>query len=696
MSQRDNKEQKTIKQDLEKAAQLRPTIQSGGLNSYAFAREGHVERDRMAGGNWGRLAASLSSFDSSLSSALLRKADKDINEGAARGAVEFSENPDVEKNMKDWAQVVAADPDKYGSLSPYVRIGYEKARMKANAIAFDADIKEFYNTSNLVNEQDPEKINAAFQKFRSEWIAGKGLDKYEDKLLLAENFTALTARSVAGVMDNHVRQRESQRLEMLEQQVFENMASEVKNLQNIGIGGASLNVPRERRNFVDSVVSRLESYDAQFDKLGIPQSRRMGLVHKFVMGGDFNAATAEAIAKSYSTAGPDGKKLSLINQPGVAHQIRDLKDKEEARAMRKEAQALQREAREQARTHRLALGNGAAYGQDNDDFSYETVVVEKKLCSPADYDTFKKHAVAAYSARSAPVKTPNDSRESAHAYNMLTYKLTTGEAGMGDVLHYSEQGASTESVNKLMDLAKAYEVNAQSGLKESTDFIMKSVIAAKLGISAEEAQGIVNIQNNGGKLTVADHLAAFNEGAAAATEFRDKWETERKNAQREHLPKDVTRDMAQKFVVERNSRDIEQRKQTKQSKELTDIMRGMGGEVQSKQKMVERGPGVLNNWGGAMPAQYSASPAWNRSIQAFNTLMPDYVWEDARGTAIQPKTVTDLITTLHRAQPNATWADFFFVLTGSRPDALNVRSETEARAYLEQYRKNIHKNKEVF
>lgn len=198
-----NKQPRTLRDPLDDRRTLASTIRPGSVYTYDAARPGYVDRPYGAGREMESLAQALSQFDRTLIPYLERRADAAVEKDAATGLDMFTQNPDLEKNRKDWKQLVESDPDTYAPLSPWIQKGYEQARLQALALEYEKLLSDTFTESGLNNEHDPAKLQAFVTDFDKSFRKGANLDSYEDKILLAKNFTLLSARAREGLFSRH-------------------------------------------------------------------------------------------------------------------------------------------------------------------------------------------------------------------------------------------------------------------------------------------------------------------------------------------------------------------------------------------------------------------------------------------------------------------------------------------------------------
>lgn len=237
MAQQSRSSQPTIRQDLQRSPALNPGIRASGLYSYTEARPSYIDRDRTVGANMEILARSLSRLDSSLVPALERINDRNIERAVTQGAELYAQNADLDKNKKNWKDFVEKNPQD-SPYNPWLQIGYEQARLKALAVDEAKAMEDAFVQSGMVNETDQKKVKAWMDDFTIQFRKDNFLDTYEDKLTLAENFSANEFKTKAGMMAKHsqyvARQNESRAM----QQFSELAAKQIDAVFDPSLGGS--------------------------------------------------------------------------------------------------------------------------------------------------------------------------------------------------------------------------------------------------------------------------------------------------------------------------------------------------------------------------------------------------------------------------------------------------------------------------
>lgn len=295
--------------------------------TYDNARPAYAERPYGAGNEMESLARSLSQFDRSLGGFLEQRLDKQIEEGVAQGMVLFSENPDDNKNMKDWKALTESDPDKYAALNPYVKKGYEQARLKSLGLDYEKSLNDAFIESGLNNERDMDKVNAFFTEFDKSFREQAGLDKYEDKITLAQNYTALTAAAKDGLYKRHTAALMEQNESLLGQQHLDVAVKALENSFDPNVNGKTrfLGDPHQEETNLALMASTIMNEVQQATAKGYRNAKAPELAAAMV----FTAAEkmeSTKVLKVLDSITING--VALSNMPGVAAQRERLEQAE--------------------------------------------------------------------------------------------------------------------------------------------------------------------------------------------------------------------------------------------------------------------------------------------------------------------------------------------------------------------------------
>lgn len=353
MAQQSRSSQPTIRQDLQRSPALNPGIRASGLYSYTEARPSYIDRDRTVGANMEILARSLSRLDSSLVPALERINDRNIERAVTQGAELYAQNPDLDKNRKNWKDFVEENPQD-SPYNPWLQIGYEQARLKALAVDEAKAMEDAFVQSGMVNETDQKKVKAWMDDFTIQFRKDNFLDTYEDKLTLAENFSANEFKTKAGMMAKHsqyvARQNESRTM----QQFSELTAKQIEAAFDPSLGGSVFGAGEaDAQRIADIIVANGQTALAN----GVLDANAAEMYTRMVFDAyerlDKNPVALKALDLVKTPGG-----VALSSLPGVAEKVNALQRQriEQARADQRHYWAM--EERQKKLTTEQWMGQG--------------------------------------------------------------------------------------------------------------------------------------------------------------------------------------------------------------------------------------------------------------------------------------------------------------------------------------------------
>jgi hypothetical protein len=281
---------------LRELAGLQSTIRSEALYSYNEARPGYVERpDDLYSNPWMQLSKALAGFDKPLSELHRKQQEKEIEKSLAEGDTMFT-NSEVDPttgNRLAWKEYVEKNPAAAG-LNPWVRKGYEMARMRSLGLDFKAQLQEAYTKNGLMNETDQAKVSQFIDQFERDFRKKHGLDDYDDKVILAENFTKEALEARAAILNRHVKDFAEENLKRVTQE-FTQLTS--KQLSSI--------VDNPNVNFSDPdvreqvIIPQLQEAIQRISQ----EAASYGVLNSDVPGIIFRALAAEATERGYENGG---------------------------------------------------------------------------------------------------------------------------------------------------------------------------------------------------------------------------------------------------------------------------------------------------------------------------------------------------------------------------------------------------------
>ena len=315
MARQAQSSQPTVRQALSAGGQLQSPIRAGGLYSYDEARAGYVGR-AAADVSLGNLVASLSHLDSSLMRNFQAVMDRKIERDVAAGRVAFEENRGENKNRLDWKAASEANPELQ-KLNPYAVRGYEEARQQSLAHADNIEAATFAFTT-LLNEKDPRAREEKLNDFYAAQRAANGMEGYQDKLLLAQNCTAIAAQGKMRLLAGLEERQAQQRIQDLALQHADLAVKELESLSHPALGGIDLDDPEQEETNSGTIIGVVSRQMRNASLNGVPDSKIPELTLDTYLTAyrkSGNTLYLEAAKRQEI----NGKKL--INMPGVADKL---------------------------------------------------------------------------------------------------------------------------------------------------------------------------------------------------------------------------------------------------------------------------------------------------------------------------------------------------------------------------------------
>ncbi len=315
MARQAQSSQPTVRQALSAGGQLQSPIRAGGLYSYDEARAGYVGR-AAADVSLGNLVASLSHLDSSLMRNFQAVMDRKIERDVAAGRVAFEENRGENKNRLDWKAASEANPELQ-KLNPYAVRGYEEARQQSLAHADNIEAATFAFTT-LLNEKDPRAREEKLNDFYAAQRAANGMEGYQDKLLLAQNYTAIAAQGKMRLLAGLEERQAQQRIQDLALQHADLAVKELESLSHPALGGIDLDDPEQEETNSGTIIGVVSRQMRNASLNGVPDSKIPELTLDTYLTAyrkSGNTLYLEAAKRQEI----NGKKL--INMPGVADKL---------------------------------------------------------------------------------------------------------------------------------------------------------------------------------------------------------------------------------------------------------------------------------------------------------------------------------------------------------------------------------------
>lgn len=440
--------QPTIREALSPLDRLTPAVSAQQIYTYMQARPGYVERDRTAGSDLVRLAAALDAFGGSFQKAATRYMDKRIAEDVAEAEQLSREHPELTRNMEAWREAAEANPAVLNK-SPWVKRYVEHAILRNEAQTIDAELRNFYVTSGLVNERDTKKVAEAVNAKMGELVKNSSASKYEDPLALGPNFHRPLRNATGNILAMHTASVEAQNAKLVMQQAHQNIDNMLRGLTDIRLpGGLNPHIPADAASLADRHAAALQTEMDNMMRLGFRQADLVAFARDSVLRTGGPVSRMEAVLQKVTVPGLDGKRISLLSQPGVREELDRQKDiatdrawKAEERAWTRRKRALQLAA-EEARKMGFADGDAqtpktreqflAAGGTE---LAYDDYVTALRFASTAQSDPLPANRLG--------MKEVAD----------LESGLSTGSLGLGD-LHDVRDRLTGEEYSRLRKVAE--------------------------------------------------------------------------------------------------------------------------------------------------------------------------------------------------------------------------------------------------
>ena len=337
--------QPTIRERLNAAPGLNPAIRPSSIYTYDEARPGYVERDHFAGNEMGRLARSLAAIDSSLIPVMEKYQDRKIEEAITKGGELFAQNEALDKNRTNWKDYIEANP-QHSPYNPYLQIGYEKARLKSLAMDQNKAMEDAFVQSGMVNERDQGKVNKWIQEFCQGYRKDNHLDSYEDRLTLAEAYSAEEFKSRASLLNKHSHYLQSQNEALAMQQFSELALKEIEAAFDPARGGSLFGDPATSQQDMQKLVGIIGARTQEALNNGVLNANAGDMIFKTVLSTYEHLGRNPNVLKALDhIRTPDGVTISAL--PGVAEKLHNLEQAriEERRASERHWWAQQDRAR---------------------------------------------------------------------------------------------------------------------------------------------------------------------------------------------------------------------------------------------------------------------------------------------------------------------------------------------------------------
>lgn len=621
MSTTREREARTVRERLDKGANLSSPVNSQRLDSFAKFFPGTVGRDYSAGGDLGRVMRALGILDPGFEKAANAIIDRNVAESGAEGIQWARENPEASKTVEALRQYSLAHPE-FQNKSPLVKRAIEATALENQALQLKAKAIDYYNTSGLRNERDASKVQSSLAEWTKNEIERSGLKSYEDKLLLAQHFMAPVRQMESTLLAQHNQDVESQNVNLLFEQYSQKLDNILFSQINILNGGKNVNIPRDRATVNDVAAQTFQAFNKELTNLGVRTDQIMPFFQAQLLSGKFTASQAEAIGKAV-TFDRNGEKVSLASQPGFAKALSRLKDDEMDRAWKGEDRGRQRAAwaREDA------ARNSANWGI-KDAFNGKPLMLNLKERGLTDAMDIKAYQDAFNLANSVQFTSAYSTPGRAADALQFQFDLLTGAKGPADIISAASSGAmSPTEAQSFISIAAKNNSDEGRMISAAMQDVAEVALADYLNITRSEASSLMQQ----GIKDLPEHISAAREKAQAeAMNFYAAYEKEKAaSGKGSYTALDITQ-LKQKHIADSSKtrgKNVVEERAAKKSGDLTrGIIMGVGKKI-SPNFMQPTGAGVDVQFPGVSPLterDQKITHVYQSALNTLNTLFPDW------------------------------------------------------------------------
>lgn len=621
MSTSREREARTVRERLDKGANLSSLVNSQRLDSFAKFFPGTVGRDYSAGGDLGRVARALGMFEPGFEKAANAIIDRNVAESGAEGIQWARENPEASKTVEALRQYSLAHPE-FQNKSPLVKRAIEATALENQALQLKAGAIDYYNTSGLRNERDASKVQSSLAEWTKDEIERSGLKSYEDKLLLAQHFMAPVRQMESALLAQHNQDVESQNVNLLFEQYSQKLDNILLSQTNILNGGKNVNIPRDRATVNDAAAQTFQAFNKELTNLGVRTDQIMPFFQAQLLSGKFTASQAETIGKAV-TFDHNGEKVSLASQPGFAKALSRLKDDEMDRAWKGEVRGRQRAAwaREDA------ARNSANWGI-KDAFNGKPLMLNLKERGLTDAMDIKAYQDAFNLANSVQFTSAYSTPGRAADALQFQFDLLTGAKGPADIISAASSGAmSPTEAQSFISIAAKNNSDEGRMVSAAMQDVAEVALADSLNITRSEASSLMQQ----GIKDLPEHISAAREKAQAeAMNFYAAYEKEKAaSGKGSYTALDITQ-LKQKHIASsshtRGNTVVEERAAKKSGDLTRGIIMGVGKKI-SPNFMQPAGAGVDVQFPGVSPLterDQKITHVYQGALNTLNTLFPDW------------------------------------------------------------------------
>lgn len=621
MSTTREREARTVRERLDKGANLSSPVNSQRLDSFAKFFPGTVGRDYSAGGDLGRVMRALGILDPGFEKAANAIIDRNVAESGAEGIQWARENPEASKTVEALRQYSLAHPE-FQNKSPLVKRAIEATALENQALQLKAQAIDYYNTSGLRNERDASKVQSSLAEWTKNEIERSGLKNYEDKLLLAQHFMAPVRQMESALLAQHNQDVESQNVNLLFEQYSQKFDNILFSQINILNGGKNVNIPRDRVTVNDVAVQTFQTFNKELTNLGVRTDQIMPFFQAQLLSGKFTASQAEAIGKAV-TFDRNGEKVSLASQPGFAKALSRLKDDEMDRAWKGEVRGRQRAdwAREDA------ARNSANWGI-KDAFNGKPLMLNLKERGLTDAMDIKAYQDAFNLANSVQFTSAYSTPGRAADALQFQFDLLTGAKGPADIISAASSGAmSPTEAQSFISIAAKNNSDEGRMVSAAMQDVAEVALADSLNITRSEASSLMRQ----GIKDLPEHISAAREKAQAeAMNFYAAYEKEKAaSGKGSYTALDITQ-LKQKHIASsshtRGNTAVEERAAKKSGDLTRGVIMGLGEKISPSSSWLFEADGV----GVELPVSMlneknrKITQVYQSALNTLNTLFPDW------------------------------------------------------------------------
>lgn len=205
-----------------------PKVKGYAYSEYVGRKPGYVSSNPRAGAEWGALANTLDKFYGTVDRIGRIEQDKRLEKSRAEGNFLYDGQTLTEgeiKNMVSWRKFIEKNPE-YANADPWVQRGYEESRLRELGLEYRSGLNKAMYESNALESDDPTVLQTVLNDFDKTFRTERGLDNYEDKILMAKHFSPIVAQARQSATTAYDTYKKNSRQDKFEAQI----SSEVSTL----------------------------------------------------------------------------------------------------------------------------------------------------------------------------------------------------------------------------------------------------------------------------------------------------------------------------------------------------------------------------------------------------------------------------------------------------------------------------------